>query len=341
MDNHSTDFSSYTLEDFIDHPGFIVWVSAPDTASDTFWQQVQQDHPQTEIRIADARRLVLSLRFQKTEMDLQEQQTLWATIKQQTQPVAIPANRIAIWMQASAAVLLIGLLSLSLFFYRQQQKIMVSTTFGQLKSVTLPDGTLVTLNANSTIHYPKQWDPNHIREVWIEGEAFFKVNHLHRSGPIKEGDHFTVHAENLNVEVLGTSFNVNNRRGLVKVALVTGRVGLEVEGKDDDLLKLKPGELGEYQRQQETMVKHEVQAQDYVAWKSGKLHFSNTPLTQVLQLIEDDYGYKAVLKDQAIGNKKLSGTFSVSSEDALLKGIATSLGIVMEKEQSTHQLIIK
>ncbi|MBB5634537.1 ferric-dicitrate binding protein FerR (iron transport regulator) [Pedobacter cryoconitis] len=339
----SVDFSSYKLEDYIDDPKFISWVTLPDDALDLFWKQVQEDYPQTKSLISEARNIVLSITIQTENMSLQEQGALWKTIELKAGLHQKKQSRtISLWLRAAAAVLLIGTISiLSLFYYSKYQKLEISTSYGQVRSIALPDGTIVTLNANSKLEYAKNWDKTKLREVWIEGEGFFKVNHLHRSGKIKEAERFVVHAEKLNVEVLGTSFNVNNRRGLVKVALLTGKVRLEVKDDEKSPVNLQPGELGEYQEGQTSLIKMKVYAKDYASWKNGELHFDNTPLTKVLLLIEDNYGYKAILKDPAIGNKKLSGTFSFSTEDALFKAIAVSLGVSIEKDSNKHQLIIK
>ena len=342
MAKQFTDFGSYTLEDFIDHPQFILWISTPDPDLDAFWQKVQIDYPETVPLIADAKHLILSLQFKSEHMSAPDQKFLWNAIEQRTKLHQKPVFRLSFWMRSAAAIFLLGLLSISFFFYQhQQQQIWVDTSFGQLKTLTLPDGTIVTLNANSKLHYAKNWSSIRIREVWIEGEAFFKVNHLHRSGIIKEGERFIVHAQKLNVEVLGTSFNVKNRRDLVKVALVTGKVGLEVDGTNHSLIKLTPGELAAYEEKKKTIVKTKIYAPDYIAWRNGKLNFNNTSLYEVFKIIEDDYGYKTIIKDRSILNKKLSGNFSLSSEDALFKAISTSASISIQKDQSTHQLIIK
>ncbi|QNK61568.1 FecR domain-containing protein [Pedobacter sp. PAMC26386] len=339
----SADFSNYKLEDFIDDARFISWITLPDEALDSFWQEVQQDFPQTKPVINEARNLILSIRIERESMNLEEQQSLWevievkAGLRQKKQ-----GKRVSLWFRAAAAVFLVGMISiLSLFYYTKYQKQQISTVYGQVKTFALPDGTIVTLNANSKLRYPENWDKTKMREVWIEGEAFFKVNHLHRSGIIKAEERFIVHAQKLNIEVLGTSFNVNNRRGLVKVALLTGKVRLDVKGNRDSEINLQPGELGEYQENMALLVKTKAYVKAYASWKNGELHFDNTPLNKVLILIEDNYGYKAVLKDPALGNKRLSGTFSFSTEDALFKAIAVSLGISIQKDENNHQLIIK
>lgn len=335
--------NTYQLEDFIDDPEFISWVTLPDHALNLFWQQVQDEYPETKPLISEARDIILAMRIQSESMDLNEQQLLWKSIELQVKTSPVKKGRsFSLWLGAAAAVLLIGMISiLSLFYFTKYQKQEISTVYGQIRTFTLPDGTIVTLNANSKLQYPENWDKTAIREVWIEGEAFFKVNHLHRSGIIKDAEKFIVHAQKLNVEVLGTSFNVNNRRNLVKVALLTGKVRLGVAGAQDSEINLQPGEMGEYLEHKTALVKTKVQASDIAAWKNGELHFDNMALSKVLILIEDNYGYRAVLKDKSIGDKRLSGTFSVSSEDALFKAIAISLGISIEKDELNHQLIIK
>ncbi|RAJ37210.1 FecR family protein [Pedobacter cryoconitis] len=339
----SKKINTYQLEDFIADPQFISWVTLPDDALNLFWQQVQNEYPETQPIIKDARKIILAMNISVESMDLNEQQLLWESIELKVKMSPEKRGRtFSLWLRAAAAVLLLGIVSiLSLFYYTHYQKQEISTVYGQTRTLALPDGTVVTLNANSTLKYPKNWDKSAIREVWIEGEAFFKVNHLHQSGLIKDSERFIVHAQKLNVEVLGTSFNVNNRRNQVKVALLTGKVRLGVEGIRESEINLQPGEMGEYLGRKTALVKTRVQAADIAAWKNGELHFDNMPLWKVLSLIEDNYGYQSVLKDSSIGDKRLSGTFSVSSEDALFKAIAISLGITIEKDELNHKLFIR
>jgi len=356
MEKQSADFSSYTLEDLIDDSRFILWVTTPDNNLDAFWKQVQNEYPQITPVIADAKNIVLSMRFSTVTMTATEQLVLWTAIAAGAKLVDAPTARafdqsrssppkssftIPLWLRAAAAVFIFGILSISIFLYLQQQQTVITTAFGQTKTVTLPDGSVVKLNANSALHYDKNWEKEAIREVWITGEAFFKVNHLHQSGAILAAHRFIVHAEELNVEVLGTTFNVKNRRGKVNVALVTGRVGVAVDGASNPLIKLIPGELAEYTEKGQAIYKKAIYTKDYTSWQNGELHFNKTPLSEIFALIEDNYGYTVITKDNKIGKRQLSGNFSLSSEDAFFKAISTTLGISFQKNQATHQLIIK
>lgn len=340
MENPNADFGSYTLEDFIAIPEFILWVTTPDDELNIFWLQVQNEYPSAQSVIADAKRIVLSMQFRKDEMEPEEQQILWSAIEQHTRLHKKTALQIPLWLRAIAAIFLFGLIGVTLLLYNQMKQVVISTAFGQLKTLTLPDGSIVTLNANSKIHYPAKWAASQAREVWINGEAFFKVNHLHQSGPVKESDRFIVHAEKVNVEVLGTTFNVNSRRGKIQVALITGRVGVEIKGSESTQVRLLPGELAEYPGHQQPIKKRAVIADDYILWKDGKMHFNNLPMTEVFHLIEDNYGYKAILKDPSIGKRRLSGSFSLSNEDKFFRALSLSMRISIQKNESTHQLIV-
>lgn len=341
MENHNADFGSYTLEDFIDLPDFILWVTVPNDDLNVFWLAVQNEYPLSRPVIADAKRIVLSMQFKTEQMGAEEQQMLWSAIEQNAKLLPKPVVRIPLWIRSIAAIFLFGLLGIALLLYNQMKEVVISTGFGQLKTLSLPDGSVVTLNANSKIYFPAKWDASHAREVWIKGEAFFKVTHLHQSGAIKQEDRFIVHAEKIDVEVLGTSFNVNSRRGQIQIALVDGRVGVEIKGSKSSQVRLLPGELAEYRRHQQSITKKTVIASDYILWKDGKMHFNNLPMTEVFHLIEDNYGYKAILKDPLIGNRRLSGSFSLSNEDKFFRALSLSMGISIEKDESTHQLIVK
>lgn len=367
MNKQSSDFNSAKLENFIEEPGFILWVTNPDHALDTFWHQVQKDFPATIPIIAEARKMVLSIRFESEEMAPGEQQLLWRTIEAEAHEGLINADkrryihekpifRLPLWLRSVAAVLLAGLVGLSLFYMNYHQTIEVDTAYGQRRTLTLPDGSVVTVNANSKLRYAKNWSNNDVREVWIEGEAFFKVSHLHKSGTVVPGERFIVHAQQLNVEVLGTTFDVHNRRGLVKVALLSGSVKLNVEDKDEAEKNrteksstgktnpanvLKPGDLAEYSIQKQTIFRKQINTTDYASWRSGLLVVNNIKFSELAMWIEDNYGYKVILQNPEIGQRRLTGRITLSSEANFFNLIATTMGISIERNQSAHQLIIK
>jgi len=329
------------LEDFINNPKFVLWVSHPDPELNAFWSGYLAEKPEEEPAMEQAKNIVLAMRFKSENLPADEQKLLWNNIKNSIQQQKRPVLRLSVWLRAAAALFLLGILSAGILWYTQQQRQEFSTAFGERRNLTLPDGSEVTLNANSLISYAKNWKGDKPREVWIEGEAFFKIKHLHKSGIIKPAERFVVHAKKLNVEVLGTSFNVSNRRNLVRVALLTGKVGLDIEGLENDQLRLIPGELAEYKAGTNALFKSRVAIHNYTDWRNGQLHFNNTPLAEVLVMIEDIYGYKTRLTDPSIAQRRLSGNFSSNTEEVLFKAIATSLGVSIQQNKSVRQLTIK
>ena len=113
-----------------------------------------------------------------------------------------------------------------------------STAYGMTKNILLEDGSEVTLNANSTLKVPKALADIDVREVWLTGEAFFSI--AKRPGHVK----FSVHTDNLDVEVLGTKFNVSNRHGKTEVVLNEGSVKLTSDVNNTNaVLYMKPGDF--------------------------------------------------------------------------------------------------
>jgi transmembrane sensor len=342
MAKQRIDFKSYSLEDFINDKDFVLWGTMSTEALDQYWSQVAIDFPEKQEIISNAKMVVQSIKFKSDLMPDTENQKLWQSIAQQTTKPKRSRPMIPLWLKSFAAAAVLFLIFDLLFsYYKQHQKIEISTAFGVVRSVSLPDGTVITMNANSVLSYLKSWDQQKIREVWITGEAFLNVNHLHRTGKVRPGDQFIVHLNDVDVEVLGTSFNVNDRRGQVKVALLTGKISLKTPvTQNEQTLTMSPGEVVEYAINK-PVKKSKINVREYASWKDGMLHFNNTPISAVFNYIEDVYGDKAMIQNEQIKAKKLSGTFSIGSEDALLKAISTSLGISIEKHPSDHQLIIK
>ncbi|HRN58485.1 MAG TPA: FecR domain-containing protein, partial [Agriterribacter sp.] len=143
------------------------------------------------------------------------------------------------------------------------------TGFGERLEVELDDGSLVTLNANSALHWTEGWSKSKGRKVALEGEAFFKVKK-------QSGIPFTVHTNDVAVEVLGTSFNVDSRESKTKVYLDEGRVNLKLNDVENDQgakehqqeIIMNPGEQVSYSVRQKKIEKSEGQTMiTAAAWK--------------------------------------------------------------------------
>jgi DNA-directed RNA polymerase specialized sigma24 family protein len=116
------------------------------------------------------------------------------------------------------------------------------------------------------------------RVVWMQGEAFFDINHL------ENNQKFIVKALNIDVEVLGTQFNVNSRRNNTTVVLNSGKVKLN----HDDLVNdefMDPGDLVEFSGHEKKIRKKVVNPEQFSSWKSNILIFKATPLSEIAQTL--------------------------------------------------------
>ncbi|RNL53972.1 FecR family protein [Pedobacter jejuensis] len=338
MKKQLSDYKAYTLADLINDESFILWVLQPDRTAEIFWQDVLDTYPILRPTFAHAREIVLSMHFETDAFDIAEQKQLWQNIAASTVLVEKTGRIFKMWYRYAAAAVVVGILFCIGILYSVNYKVDIETPFGQLKDITLPDGSIVTLNANSRIKYDKTWSKNDIREVWISGEAFLKVNHLHQTGKIKNYERFIVHTGAVNVEVLGTSFNVNDRRGRTEVALLEGKISLDLKTGGIKPLILAPGDIAEYTNGK--LLKKPINVAEYASWKDGKLYFRNVRVAKIFDYFEDIYGYKVVVDDPKILEKRLSGNLSARDRDVLFKAIGVTLNISIIPKADTNELFV-
>lgn len=232
------------------------------------------------------------------------------------------------WLAASIIIFIsAGLFFLGdSLFYR-----MYTAESGMIKSFTLPDGSKVTLNANSSVKVLRSLMGRESREVWIDGEAFFEVMKKN------DGAKFIVHTNNFDVEVLGTKFNVNDRRGKTEVVLAEGKVKLVTKGQMP--LIMNPGEQVSLSTAQDGFERQVAKTKKYEAWRNNRLVFENTPLSEVGQMILDYYGVKVVVSDSLLATRQFTGTLPNNDLDVILLALKTAYKIEIERKED--QIILK
>ena len=198
----------------------------------------------------------------------------------------------------------------------------------------LPDGSEVILNGNSTLRYSTNWDETgNEREVWLEGEGFFAVTQQ----PNKEQSHFTkftVHANNLRVEVRGTQFNVQNRPENTQVVLHEGKVLIRNDQQDSVLLR--PNELAESDTRT-GIRKKTVNAQHFISWKDQVLAFSEEPISNILDRLENTYGWQITVQDSSWLQQKYTGSVPTDRTELLFDkfSLLYELDIAYQNRQVT------
>ena len=175
------------------------------------------------------------------------------------------------------------------------KKTVVTTSRGMDAQMTLPDGTVVWLNAESRITFTDKYGLE-TRDVNVEGEAYFEVK--------KDTDHpFIVHTPYFTTKVLGTSFNVKAyRQQTAHVVLVSGKV--EVTGKEGDTLIMSPGEIVNTDNGGD-MKKERTDTYPFVQWKDGFFYFDRTPLADIMRELGRWYNINIVFENPSLMNVNL------------------------------------
>ncbi|WP_338874248.1 FecR domain-containing protein [Spirosoma sp. SC4-14] len=208
------------------------------------------------------------------------------------------------------------------------------TAFGKTTRLTLPDGSTVALNGNSCLRYAPSWKSGQTREVWLEGEGFFQVTHQ------RNHERFVVHLPNkLNIEVLGTQFNVLARKSHAKVVLTTGKIQLDVGNQTSQKLVMHPGDLVYADVATKEYYRRRVDAEAQSAWRTGKLKFDGITLLEVAQMLEDTYGVQITITDPDLRRQTLSGTIPNQSMQTILNGLSTVFDLRIT--QHTNQITIQ
>ncbi len=207
----------------------------------------------------------------------------------------------------------------------------VHTQFGEHLTIKLPDQSSVVLNGNTTLRYLKNWSSTSNREVWISGEGFFAVQHT------KNNQKFIVHTqEGLNVEVLGTKFNVKSRGRGSEVLLTEGSVKLNLGDESKDDFILQPGEMATMEEKK--LLKRAVEGKKYTLWVSRKLYFDKTPLSELAQMLKDTYGVQVIFQNEDLKSRQLSGEISSASIDDIFLAIAETFDVKVTR-QDDHSVI--
>ncbi|PHN02906.1 FecR family protein [Flavilitoribacter nigricans] len=228
---------------------------------------------------------------------------------------------------ASAAVFLLLVGTLTWLWVGAEDMVVTQTAFAEQKTIALPDGSTVKLNANSSIQYHENWDDRQSRQVWLEGEAYFEVEKK-----LETGQKFEVITEYLTVEVLGTTFNVNARDATTEVFLEEGKINLDLEEQAEDIL-MEPGELLTYTQATGTSTKKRIENEAPASWKDGTAILRDALLKDIIQKIHELYEVKVVVEDQSDLEREFTIFLPVDDPDTgfnMLEG----LGLEVQKGET-------
>jgi len=319
---HQQDYSQYTTTNFFSDEQFIHHVLNGDEASAAYWDLIAKQYPEKVAVMEEARVWILLINKQPAYRPVADQSALWSKVstaisayeyKQQRyyRPLKVAAK----WAGSIAATLLLFIIIRE---WAAQGERSYRTDFGKHQQIVLPDESVITLNGNSGISYSRTWRSDKPREIWLHGEAFFEVKHVAIRNRLQESDSFHVHVSDLELTVLGTRFNVKNRRNMTEISLLEGRLRIEKKGKGAFVRLLKPGDAFVYDSSKQQLKDLERKPQINKAWTNNEMDLDGYTLQEILNVLEDTYGYEITLKTPQLAQRRLTGTIPATNAEDIL-----------------------
>jgi ferric-dicitrate binding protein FerR (iron transport regulator) len=200
---------------------------------------------------------------------------------------------------------------------------------GQRRTITLADGSLVTLNGGSRLRVGARMDTG-ARDVYLDGEAFFVVRHEPRRA-------FRVHAKDGTIEDVGTRFTVRAyaAQADVEVAVAEGVVTLASASRSGAPLTLKAGDVAVLEPSGIARRATSQSLDRYVGWTRGELVLDRVPLRDALADLEHAYGVRIAVRDTALERRPVSARFHGESIRQVLDAIVVALDAAYEAHDST------
>ena len=189
--------------------------------------------------------------------------------------------------------------------------------YGKTFQVLLPDQTQVFLNAGSSLRYPNKFQKGRNREVFLEGEGYFKVS-KNKNSP------FIVKSNGITTEVFGTEFNISSYAddSFTSVVLIEGSVGVTDNSEKRSNLKpnlmLKPNEMASKTMGSEISIE-QVDIAEHVSWVDGTLFFKNESFGSIVKKLQRHYNVVVTNNNKALEEKKFTGRFDIESVEQILK----------------------
>jgi ferric-dicitrate binding protein FerR (iron transport regulator) len=250
----------------------------------------------------------------------------WRRVEDTISPVK---TRTLLFSRVLAVAASVAVISILVFLGIQRTQIVVEQTqIAETKQIKLPDGSNIYLNANTKISYKKDFGKFH-RNIKLKGEAFFDV--------VDDKDvPFIISANEASIEVVGTQFNVKayKKQDEIKVTVSEGTVKLYDKKLPKKETFIKAGETGKFNKKIKSIEKIPVNDINDIAWKTRIINFSNTPLSEVAEILENTYHVKFTIDDK-IKNCAIDVQFTDMELTDILKVIKSTLGLTIQVQDNT------
>lgn len=233
-----------------------------------------------------------------------------------------------IWLKVAASILLI--LGAGWFVNESNQvETLELVAQEDPQAIELVDGSKISLNEGGRLIYPDIFKGGN-RKVELKGEAYFEVAH-------NPEQPFLIKTDEVEVQVLGTKFNVNNtNKDSVVVSVDSGKVRMSVGGKEE---VLTAGYRGIYYRSTELLVKIETAKTGmHNYWRTKTLAFKGATVAEAIDAIQKVYGVQLKLSNPDIANCKINVDFENEEIEHVLEIIGETLNLVWSNQGNSYLL---
>ena len=241
------------------------------------------------------------------------------------------------WMQIAASLLFIIASTLTVFTFMQSQEIQSlaeqnvvirSGDYGK-SIVALPDGTIVHLNAKSSLTYSQDFGREK-RKVKLSGEGFFEV----KKDAKKK---FIVGTGYMDVTVLGTKFNVYayENKNLIEMSLVEGSVNITTQQPPYRSINVKPNEKVVFNKSTGKLTHTHTNNKMETAWMKKELVFRSEPLKNVFNCLSRKYAVTFDVNDNSLLNDLYTGSFEDENIELIMRVLKIHYNFEYKNEDNT------
>ncbi|MBD0830861.1 FecR family protein [Aestuariibaculum sediminum] len=182
----------------------------------------------------------------------------------------------------------------------------IKIPYGKTFKIILSDSSIVHLNAGTTFKFPEKFIASRNRDVYLTGEAFFEVT-KNKESP------FIVHSENVNIEVLGTKFNLSTYSddNYSHSELLEGSVKISSSSNSNIYKILEPNQQAVWNKKTNQFSLKTVKTSDYIAWLNDEIIFNNMPFSSLSKKLERAYNINIINENTSLANQDFTGTINV------------------------------
>lgn len=241
------------------------------------------------------------------------------TLFKEAKVIPMKSNRRR-WISIAAAIAVLFVCGFLYFQQSSSPERILYAAFDEVNTITLSDGTIVTLNHNSSIQGELTKTS---RTIQLSGDAFFEVER-------NENTPFVVKTEEMEVEVLGTSFYVDakSQKKEKRVIVEEGKVAVRADNQSVELTK---GQSVIFDLDTRLLEKSNNDDPNFLAFKTQTFVFEGNSLSQVAVTLSQHFEVDITFADAALGECPIDATFRQKSLDAIIKIIASSFDLIVEQ----------